>query len=233
MNQLIQRCFSGEFSEGMLLPGEFELCDKYDVSRSSVRAALQMMASKGIISIIPKKGSVVNHFNRWNWLDEQVLQFFSQEEINPIFIRNLLISRLTFEPNICAMSAAVSDTFDLIKMVEGYELMVVGAKQNKRQLFLEGDKLFHSAIILSCKNPFLSSLDHVLSTAMTLSFNKTLEIHLDGSLPALDQHKNLLEAIRNRDVERAKSISKNIILGAIQKFVVDNNEDLDNFIDHL
>lgn len=233
MQQLIQKCFSGEYVEGMLLPGECELCTEFEVSRSSIRAALQAMVNKGIISTFPKKGSLVNHISKWNWLDSQVLEIFNQEDIHPDFIKNLLLTRLTFEPNICAISATVSDTSDLIDMFEGYELMMEGAAQNERSLFLEGDKLFHSAIVRSCKNPFLSSLDGVLSTAMTISFNKTLETDLYNALPALNAHKALLEAIRTRDAKKAKSISKEIILTAIKKIVVDEDNLLDDFIQNI
>lgn len=221
MKNLIHRCFSGEFMEGMLLPGEIELCEEFKVSRSPVRSALQAMASKGIITIIPKKGSMINKLDKWNWLDGQILDYISQEDTNPYFMKNLLIMRLTFEPNISAMSALTSDTSDLINIHSGYRLMLEGAEKNNRDIFLEGDILFHSSIVASCKNPFLSSMDSLLSTAMKLSLDKTLEIDIHSHLPALNRHKMLLEAIRCRNPDLARNISREIILSAIKRVTND------------
>ncbi|MCW9699796.1 MULTISPECIES: FadR/GntR family transcriptional regulator [unclassified Avibacterium] len=223
MKALILRCLSGEFKEEELLPGEIELCRIFSASRTPVRSALQAMASKGIISIIPKKGSFVNKLDKWNWLDSEILEFIYQADIAPYFIKNLLITRLTFEPSICAISAVASDTEDLMNIHNGYLLMVKGAEQNNRDIFLEGDMLFHSSIVASCKNPFLSSMNGLLSTAMRLSFDKTLEIDIHTKLPALDKHKLLLEAIRMREPEKAKSISRDLILSAVTAIATDSD----------
>lgn len=221
MQVLLQRCFSGELREGHLLPGEYELCEEFGVSRSSIRSALQSLSNKGIVSILPKRGSIINPLIRWNWLDSQVLDLFMQKrEIEPYLIENLLTARLIFEPNICFLSAQVSSAEDISNIYSGYKLMEDGIQANCRETFIEGDKIFHSSIVISCQNPFLSSLDAILSTAMMLSFNKTLEEDLlSKRLPALGLHGELLESIRNRHADQAKSISKRLILSSVKKVV--------------
>ncbi|KAE9527540.1 FadR/GntR family transcriptional regulator [Testudinibacter aquarius] len=214
---LTQNILSGEYPVGSILPGEMDLSHEFSVSRTSVRAALQTIANKGLISIAPKKRSVVNELESWNWLDADILNFFSKIQTNTLFVKNLLIARLTFEPSICAIAAISSNAKDLADIESGYNMMQEGADKNDRNLFLSGDTNFHRAIVRACKNPFLSSLEGMLSTAMLTSLNKTLEDHIDNTLPALKSHEKLLEAIRVRDSEKAKLISKNIILEAINK----------------
>ncbi|MGR3806958.1 FadR/GntR family transcriptional regulator [Pasteurella testudinis] len=219
---LTQRILSDEYPIGSVLPGEIDLSQEFSVSRTSVRAALQTIANKGLISIIPKKRSVVNEVELWNWLDTDILNFFSKIQTNTLFVKNLLIARLTFEPSICAIAAINSNAKDLANIESGYNMMQEGAGKNDRELFLSGDTLFHHAIVKACKNPFLSSLEGMLSTAMLTSLNKTLEDHINNTLPALRSHEELLEAIRIRDSEKAKLISKKIILQAIRKTFDDN-----------
>lgn len=47
---LIGRIESGELPPGSLLPSELELCDQFDVSRITVRGALQQLESRGLVS---------------------------------------------------------------------------------------------------------------------------------------------------------------------------------------
>ncbi|MDH2999876.1 hypothetical protein A1D23_07190 [Chelonobacter oris] len=164
----------------------------------------------------------MNEVESWNWLDPDILDFFSKIQTNTLFVKNLLIARLTFEPSICAIAAINSNVKDLADIEHGYNMMQEGANKNDRNLFLSGDTLFHHAVVKACKNPFLSSLEGMLSTAMLTSLNKTLEDHIDNTLPALKSHAELLEAIRIRNSEKAKSMSKKIILEAIRKTFDDN-----------
>ena len=48
-----------QFLPGDLLPSESELCSRYDISRGSVRKALQILTNEGIIETFPGKGSIV------------------------------------------------------------------------------------------------------------------------------------------------------------------------------
>lgn len=49
----------GEWVPGMLLPTENELCDEYQVSRITVRKALEDLEQKGLIDRVQGKGSLV------------------------------------------------------------------------------------------------------------------------------------------------------------------------------
>lgn len=51
---------NGIFAEGSLLPSERELCEKYEVSRTTVRQALQELSQEGYVSSIQGKGTFVS-----------------------------------------------------------------------------------------------------------------------------------------------------------------------------
>ncbi len=49
----------GEFTYGVLLPTEIQLCEKYNVSRITVRKALEELARAGLIERVQGKGTIV------------------------------------------------------------------------------------------------------------------------------------------------------------------------------
>ncbi|HEY61927.1 MAG: GntR family transcriptional regulator [Anaerolineales bacterium] len=49
----------GEFAQGVLLPTEIQLCEKYNVSRITVRKALEELARSGLIERVQGKGTIV------------------------------------------------------------------------------------------------------------------------------------------------------------------------------
>lgn len=58
-DELSEKIMSGALPEGTLLPSEREMCEIYNVSRTTVRQALQNLSQKGCIRIVHGKGTVV------------------------------------------------------------------------------------------------------------------------------------------------------------------------------
>jgi GntR family transcriptional regulator len=56
---LQDRILLGEFSSGMLLPTEFQLCEQYGISRITVRNALEKLERFGLIERVQGRGSIV------------------------------------------------------------------------------------------------------------------------------------------------------------------------------
>lgn len=57
--ELIASIEAGRFQVGQMLPAESELCEAYGMSRITVRAAIQTLASQGLVSKKPGIGTVV------------------------------------------------------------------------------------------------------------------------------------------------------------------------------
>jgi DNA-binding GntR family transcriptional regulator len=62
--QIKNQIISGHFNEGDLLPSENELADKYSITRSTIRHALEELVKEGYIEKRKGKGSIVSLPNR-------------------------------------------------------------------------------------------------------------------------------------------------------------------------
>ncbi len=59
-NKIIEKIQSNEYKVGDKLPTEMELCNKYEVSRTTVRIALQQLVMEGKIYKVQGKGTFVS-----------------------------------------------------------------------------------------------------------------------------------------------------------------------------
>ena len=219
---LVKEIFTNHYSSGDSLMGENELAKQLNVSRTSIRSALQALSNKGIISIVPKSGSVVNPSEDWNWLDSEVLSWTSEFKVDVKFIYHLMVTRLIFEPNVAAMAALNASAKDLALIEESYEMMAHGVAKENREIVNEGDINFHRALLAASHNPFLITLGDALTAAMKALFEQTLEHDVCLSKPALAEHYDVMDAVRMRNSESARSLMRAIVLGATKKTIGDD-----------
>ncbi|PHI32559.1 L-lactate utilization operon repressor [Budvicia aquatica] len=230
-HDLAIRIMHGDLSEHQSLPGENELALQYQVSRTSVRNALQALGAKGMLSIQAKRRSVVTPREQWNFLDSEVLLWLTESGMEEKMVEQLIVARLIFEPNVAALAAVNATGHDLAALEDAYQLMAEGQSHNQRELFERGDLAFHLALLRASHNPFLLSLSNALSSAMSLSFKQTLEDDVRLTKEALQQHFVLLDAIRLKQVDTARQRMREILLKAAQKRLQNYQPEIFNHID--
>src|SRR5690606_2452572 len=74
-NELGQAIIGGHYTCDTGLPTEAKLCEEYGISRTAIRAAVKMLAAKGLISSRPRKGIQVEPSSNWNLYDTSVLKW--------------------------------------------------------------------------------------------------------------------------------------------------------------
>ncbi|MBD1557559.1 FadR family transcriptional regulator [Vibrio sp. S9_S30] len=221
IDQIVYDVLKENIPAGSFLKGENELAQAMGVSRTSVRSALQTLASKGLITITPKVGSVANTPDKWNWLDHDVLSWVTQYKDSDTFLPHLLEVRLMVEPDAAALAALNATGDNLAAIEKSYNMMAEGLEKSDRKQIHSGDIAFHKQLLVATKNPFLMSLGDALTTTMAVSFSRTLEQNVTLSKPALEDHYRVMNAVRMRNPERARELMRDIVLGAISKTVKD------------
>lgn len=86
--QLRQDILSNNYPEGTVLT-ERKLCERYQVSRSPVRNALQQLTHEGLLSLIPGKGATVVGFSV-----EDILEVYDLIEMMQLYALHSLAGRM-------------------------------------------------------------------------------------------------------------------------------------------
>ncbi|MGQ9364804.1 FadR/GntR family transcriptional regulator [Azospirillum sp. ST 5-10] len=210
--------FSGRYQPGELLPKETELCERFAMSRPSVRSGLQILASLGIIRRISGHGTVVEEFREWNILDPLVTRWMAEHAApNPQFVAGIFEFRHATEPYISALAARKATARDLLAMEESFHGMERTIRTDRTTVvdalgltFTDHDVAFHAAIYRATHNLVWAQIAHILRPAITLvvrTSNETAEELRDS----LERHRHLMECIRLRRPEDAFDAARSVM----------------------
>ena len=128
------------------------------------------------------------------------------------------------------LAALNANGHDLAAMEDALLLMRKGQVEAQRALFEEGNLAFHHALLRATHNPFLLALGNALSAAMELSFKQTIEKDVRQTKAAVDDHFQLFDAIRLKQVETARQQMRTILLNAAKKRIW---QDRPEMFDHI
>ncbi len=195
------------------LPNEVELTRQLNVSRTVVREAIKVLASKGLVEVRPKTGMRVRPRGEWNLLDPDLLAW--QNEVGPDeqFFRELGEVRLIIEIAAAERAAAQADAVDIEALDHWYQQM----EQNvdDADAFIAADMQFHAAIVTACHNALLKQMSGAIGTALRTS--RLVSIQAPGAAAAsLPVHRAVADAIRNHDRIAARAAMERLLVQAAQ-----------------
>lgn len=198
------------------LPSETKLCQEFDVSRNVIREALRTLGAKNLIEIQPYKGTYVSPNSHWNFFDTDVLQWVLNDSESISLLVSLNEIRSAFEPHICRWAARSATSHDLADIENALTEMV--ANTNNRQVFAHADVMFHSAILRSTHNLVLQHLLQPLNLLLYTLLSKFWNPASDQINELINEHYNLLYAIRHQD-EAAADKAITILIAMSNKFL--------------
>jgi DNA-binding FadR family transcriptional regulator len=167
VEELGRRIVTGEFAPGSVLPTEGAYSARLEVSRTSFREAIKMLAGKGLVESRPKTGTRVRQRSEWNMLDPDVTSWAFKAGPDKDYARAFFEFRGIIEPAAAALACERRDTDDLDKMRVALAGM---AAANSRDEWIGPDLSFHRTILVATRNDLLISLGHLLEPALTESF---------------------------------------------------------------
>jgi GntR family transcriptional repressor for pyruvate dehydrogenase complex len=204
-NQLLSSISDKTWREGDKIPSENELAQTFQVSRFSVRTAIQRLIALGILESYQGGGTYVAQQN-----GRQVVNpLITELTVNPKSIAELLELRRTIEVAICEYAAQRADKSDLEKMERILGDMSSAAEREQIRQFCKADVEFHLALASASKNSiFLYIYEMIRDTIYNHFINQT---KLHGIYVNLQYHYDIFNAIRNRNAEGAvKSMRENL-----------------------
>jgi len=178
---------------GAKLPNEFELGEKFGVGRSTVREAVKLLSSKGIVEV--RRGSGTYVVTTAKGLSDP-LNLRSVQDKNALAL-DLVNVRLLLEPGMAALNASGEDIERIQRLCDRVE-----SKIHSGDLYIEDDIAFHTCIAESSKNMVVEQLIPIIDTAVMMFVNVT---HKKLTEETILTHRMITEAIARHDPIGARS----------------------------
>ncbi len=194
-NKIREDILSGKYSQNEELK-ENSIGIELGVSRTPVREALRQLELEGLVNIIPNKGAYVNGI--------------SEKDIHDIYIIRSYLEGL------CAKWACEHIKQEQIdELEETVYLSEFHAKKDHHEQIVELDNKFHQLIYEASDSKIL---DHVLSDFHHY-VQRIRKITLASETRAANsnkEHTAILEAIKQRDGEKAEKLAHEHIMNTIK-----------------
>ncbi|NLT58187.1 MAG: GntR family transcriptional regulator [Clostridiales bacterium] len=183
---LEESILTGRYPAGSSLT-EKDLCEEFGVSRTPLREALCQLELQGLVECIPNKGAVVLGI--------------SPKDISDIYTIKIALDGLAAQ----LAATCISDEA-LTALEETLELAEFYLGKGDLDKLVELDSRFHDTICMASNNRPLR--------AMMSSFHNYIKMARHASLTnpgrpvkSLEEHRAMLEAIRNHDAELAGQLA--------------------------
>lgn len=186
----------GNLEQGTELPSERELSEKLEVSRFSLREALRVAQSQGLIEITRgRRPRVV----KTSAAAAAAIIALSLRRSNNTF-KDLIEARMVLETHIAKVAALKATEDDISALRE--TIRNIEAKSDELETCLEQDLAFHNILVRATGNVvfeiMLAPLSELLRDLRKESFRK-------GTSHALLGHKQILAAVEQRNGDGASA----------------------------
>lgn len=203
----------GTYPIGARLPVEADLAAELSVGRSTVREAVKMLVSKGLLAVAPRRGTVVREAIDWHQLDPHLLNWrFADGEERDTLMRHLNEIRSVFEPLAAQLAAQRRTDADMTAIYRA--LADMRDANPETEAAVDADVRFHEAVATAANNPLLRQLALSLESALRHTFDvATLGIK-DAYRTNLGVHQDIADAIARQDSVKAAGASRTLIARA-------------------
>lgn len=219
--ELIAEHLQGQIVERLLKPGdplptERELSESYRVGRSSVREALRMLESKGLIRDTGNGAFAVAEYG--NPLSHSLHLLLALEDTT---LLELYEVRKILEVEAAGLAATRRTDDDLSRMAAAIDGMVAGLSAQDR--YITADLQFHLAVAQATSNRIALRVMHAVRDLLHRALASIY--HIPGSPErSIMQHRAILAAIAAQDPDAARQQMKEHLLrveGDIRDVLVD------------
>jgi len=198
IQQIKNQIKKGILKPGEKLPSERKLSDLLGVSRASVREAIQALAFSGYLEVIQGKGTYILEIATKY---DEIVNFFS--EFSNYSLDYLMEARIMLEGEFARL-AALNANQEEIDLVERIFNEITSSKDLNS--FVVKDLEFHLTIAKATHNPIMNGLMKIIGEMLYKETRKIIEISGDTRKNTIETTRNLVQAIKQRNAEKAKEL---------------------------
>jgi DNA-binding FadR family transcriptional regulator len=194
----------GQLKPGDRLPPERELCESFGVSRVTMREALRMLESAGLVEIrVGARGGAFVTAPTSNRVGEGLTDLLTLSVISAAHVTEVrMILELGIVPLVCER-ATDDDLAALEKICERSE-GALRAGDYTMEMSLE----FHTAIAQATHNPAVEMLVESFRGPILMSLEEAHEVAPEMGGRGTEEHEEFVAAVRRRDSDEAVRIMR-------------------------
>ena len=187
---------------GDKLPSERMLSEKFGVSRSNVREAIQKLEFFGILNSKPQSGTFIADIGQiaMSGMMDDILRLEDPD------FKSLVETRILLELKTVRLASLRRTDEDLQRMretLDAYNAKVLAGKDA-----VEEDLLFHLAIAKASKNSTMNTFMLIITPEIITNFEKYHVCDANLSFKGIQEHEDIYEAIKEQDPKKAKEKMK-------------------------
>ncbi len=207
--QLRDRITEGSWPPGTKIPSEKSLAESLGVSRVSVREALQMLSSLGLLETTHGGGTYVREYTGEVFLNP-LLPMLALDTPD---ILHVLEYRKMVEKGIVSLVVDRAGTAEIEELESAFQAMVENQKDPRA--FAQADLSFHLALARATANPVVIKVNAVITDILKVSMYGIVDSL--GTKDGLYYHRRILDAIKARKGSRAESLMAEHVERTIQR----------------
>jgi GntR family transcriptional regulator, transcriptional repressor for pyruvate dehydrogenase complex len=194
----------GQLKPGDRLPPERDLCERFGVSRVTVREALRMLESSGLVEIrVGARGGAFVTAPSSSRVGEGLADLLTLSVISAADVTEVrMILEVGIVPLVCER-ATEDDLADLEKICERSE-EALRTGDYSMDMSLE----FHTRVARATHNPALEMLVESFRGPILMSLNQAREAAPEMGGLGTQEHERFIEAVRRRDSDEASRIMR-------------------------
>jgi GntR family transcriptional repressor for pyruvate dehydrogenase complex len=187
---------------GDKLPSERMLSDKFEVSRSNVREAIQKLEFYGLLKSIPQSGTFVANIGviAMNGMISDILRLDDSD------FKSLVETRILLELKTARLAALRRTEEDLVQMknaLDAYREKVLAGGDAVQE-----DLLFHLAIARASGNSSMNTFMLMITPEIITNFEKYHVCDAGLAQTGIIEHQAIFDAIKSQNPQLAKKKMK-------------------------
>lgn len=200
VERMRERILQGDWQVGQRLPTEPELALELGISRNTVREAMRVLAFSGLVEIRQGDGSYLR-----TALDP-LQAVLAMSRCTPEQARETRHILETEAIGLAALRRTEADVQGLREALEDSGKHFHG----DIDAYVNCDLVFHQRLVDAAHNPSLSELYRYFSGVVAAALQRNMST-VPRSQVTFDLHGEILQAVEQRDPERAKRLSRTLI----------------------
>ncbi len=216
----------GQLTAGDRLPSERELCERFGVSRVTVREALRVLEANGLVEIrVGARGGAFVTAPSSRLVGEGIADLITLASLSAVEVTE---ARMVFELGIVPLVCARAQEDDIAALYEICDRGTAALQDDEYPLELSAK--WHTRYAQSAHNRAVTMLVESLHGPLVMSLERAREAAPQHGRRGVDEHRSLVDAVADRDVTRASELMRTHLERTAQRLTTADSAQPSNLV---